>query len=62
MYLLLAIRVFNQKYFISIVINFALGVETMILRRIFTVVKSTVGVPQSPGYFTLSPPTVSHLF
>ena len=34
-------------------------VKTILLRRSFTVVKLTVGVPQSTEKLTLAPPTVS---
>ena len=38
--------------------DFALGVEIMLLRRSFTVRRSAVGVPQSPGKLTRFPPIV----
>ncbi len=42
----------------SSVMNFAFLVERMLLRSSFTVSRSAVGVPQSPGKLTRFPPIV----
>ncbi len=42
----------------SIVMNFALGVEMMLLNISLTVRRSAVGVPQSLGQLTRFPPIV----
>ena len=42
----------------SIDMNFAFGVDMMLFRSSFTVSMSTVGVLQSHGHVSLSPPNV----
>ena len=49
MYLYRNIGVFRLKYLMSLLINFAPGVYTMLLRRILVAIILAVGVPTGPG-------------
>ena len=53
--------VMRYKLEISIFVNFAPLVDTTLLNSIFATRISTVGVANSPGWLTLSPPTVNRV-